>query len=55
MDKGFVVVGSTNHPKLGFGSKDVVVVKLDEKGKIINQIVGAMSKDQLLSKINPSL
>ncbi|KFC19305.1 T9SS type A sorting domain-containing protein [Chryseobacterium sp. FH1] len=39
LDNGFVVVGSTNHPKLGFGSKDVVVVKLDEKGKIVNQLI----------------
>jgi hypothetical protein len=39
MDKGFVVVGSTNHPKLGYGSKDVMVVKLDKTGKIINQLI----------------
>ncbi len=38
-DKGFVVVGSTNHPKLGYGSKDVIVVKLDNAGKIINQLI----------------
>lgn len=39
LDNGFVVAGSTNHPKLGFGSKDVVIVKLDNTGKIINQLI----------------
>ena len=39
MDKGFVVVGSTNHPKLGYGSKDVMMVKLDKTGKIINKLI----------------
>jgi len=38
-DKGFIVVGSTNHPKLGYGYKDVMVVKLDKTGKIINQLI----------------
>ncbi|WP_051878617.1 T9SS type A sorting domain-containing protein [Chryseobacterium sp. FH1] len=39
MDKGFVVAGSTNNPKLGFGSKDVMVVKLDKTGKIVSQLI----------------
>lgn len=38
-DEGFVVAGSTNHPKLGYGSKDVFVTKLDKAGKIITQLI----------------
>lgn len=38
-DKGFVVAGSTNHPKLGYGSKDVMVIKLDKTGKITSQLI----------------
>lgn len=38
-DEGYVVAGSTNHPKLGYGSKDVLVVKLDKTGKIISQLI----------------
>ena len=38
-DEGYVVAGSTNHPKLGYGSKDVLVVKLDKSGKIISQLI----------------
>jgi len=37
--EGFVVAGSTNHPKLGYGSKDVFVTKLDKTGKIISQLI----------------
>ena len=39
LDKGFVVAGSTNHPKFGYGSKDVMLVKLDKTGKIISQLI----------------
>ncbi|UQB69789.1 T9SS type A sorting domain-containing protein [Epilithonimonas zeae] len=38
-DEGYVVAGSTNHPKLGYGSKDVFVTKLDKTGKIISQLI----------------
>lgn len=38
-DEGFLVAGSTNHPKLGYGSKDVFVTKLDKTGKIISQLI----------------
>lgn len=54
MDKGFVVVGSTNHPKLGFGSKDVLVVKLDKNGKILNQLIlGGKGLDEV-EKVIPT-
>ncbi|WP_379967794.1 T9SS type A sorting domain-containing protein [Epilithonimonas sp. UC225_85] len=54
MDKGFVVVGSTNHPKLGYGSKDVMVVKLDKTGKIINQLIlGGKGLDEV-EKVIPT-
>lgn len=38
-DEGFVVAGSTNNPKLGYGSKDVFITKLDKTGKIISQLI----------------
>ncbi|PZU82576.1 MAG: secretion protein, partial [Chryseobacterium sp.] len=38
-DQGYVVAGSTNHPKLGYGFKDVLITKLDQKGKIISQLI----------------
>ena len=38
-DEGFVVAGSTNRPKLGYGSNDVFITKLDKKGKIIGQVI----------------
>jgi len=38
-DEGYVVAGSTNNPKLGYGSKDVFVTKLDKKGRIISQLI----------------
>ncbi|MDP9955939.1 hypothetical protein J2X97_001576 [Epilithonimonas hungarica] len=38
-DQGYIVAGSTNHPKLGYGSKDVLITKLDQKGKIISQLI----------------
>ncbi|MCD9853848.1 T9SS type A sorting domain-containing protein [Epilithonimonas sp. JDS] len=54
MDKGFVVVGSTNHPKLGYGSKDVMVVKLDKTGKILNQLIlGGKGLDEV-EKVIPT-
>jgi hypothetical protein len=54
IDKGFVVVGSTNHPKLGYGSKDVMVVKLDKTGKIINQLIlGGKGLDEV-EKVIPT-
>lgn len=54
MDKGFVVVGSTNHPKLGYGSRDVLVVKLDKTGKIINQLIlGGKGLDEV-EKVIPT-
>lgn len=38
-DEGYLIASSTNHPKLGYGSKDVFVTKLDKKGKIISQLI----------------
>lgn len=38
-DEGFIVAGSTNHPKSGYGSKDVFVTKLDKTGKIVGQLI----------------
>lgn len=53
-DKGFVVVGSTNNPKLGYGSKDVLVVKLDKAGKIISQLIlGGKGLDEV-EKVIPT-
>jgi len=53
-DKGFVVVGSTNHPKLGYGSKDVMVVKIDKTGKILNQLIlGGKGLDEI-EKVIPT-
>lgn len=54
MDKGFVIAGSTNNPKLGFGSKDVMVVKLDKTGKIISQLIlGGKGLDEV-EKVVPT-
>lgn len=39
VDQGFVVAGSTTQTKLGYGSKDVLITKLDKTGKIVNQIL----------------
>lgn len=53
-DEGFVVVGSTNHPKLGYGSKDVFVTRLDKTGKMINQmILGGKGLDEV-EKVIPT-
>ena len=53
-DEGFVVAGSTNHPKLGYGSKDVFVTKLDKTGKIISQqILGGKGLDEV-EKVIPT-
>jgi len=38
-DQEYIVAGSTNHPKLGYGSKDVLITKLDQKGRIISQLI----------------
>jgi len=53
-DEGFVVAGSTNHPKLGYGSKDVFVTKLDKAGKIISQLIlGCKGLDEV-EKVIPT-
>jgi len=53
-DEGFVIAGSTNHPKLGYGSKDVFVTKLDKTGKVINQmILGGKGLDEV-EKVIPT-
>lgn len=53
-DEGFVVAGSTNHPKLGYGSKDVFLTKLDKTGKIINQLIlGGKGLDEV-EKVIPT-
>jgi len=47
-DEGYIVAGSTNHPKLGYGSKDVFITKLDKTGKIINQLIlGGKNVDEV--------
>ena len=38
-----------------FGIMSIPTLLIFKKGKVVNQIVGAMSKEQLISKINPSL
>lgn len=54
LDKGFVVVGSTNNPKIGYGSKDVMVVKLAKTGKIISQLIlGGKGLDEV-EKVIPT-
>jgi len=54
MDNGFVIAGSTNHPKLGFGSKDVQVLKLDQKGIIVYQLIlGGLGLDEV-EKVIPT-
>jgi len=53
-DKGFIAVGSTNHPKLGYGSIDVMVVKLDKNGKILHQLIlGGKGLDEV-EKVIPT-
>ncbi|WP_050022017.1 hypothetical protein [Chryseobacterium sp. P1-3] len=53
-DEGFVVAGSTNHPKLGYGSKDVFVTKLDKTGNIISQLIlGGKGLDEV-EKVIPT-
>jgi len=53
-DEGFVVAGSTNHPKLGYGSKDVFVTKLNKQGKIISQLIlGGKGLDEV-EKVIPT-
>ncbi len=53
-DNGFVVVGSTNHPKYGHGSKDVLVVKLDKTGMILSQLIlGGKGLDEI-EKVIPT-
>ncbi|WP_143884898.1 T9SS type A sorting domain-containing protein [Chryseobacterium binzhouense] len=39
MDFGFMVAGSVKNSPKGFGSKDVMVIKLDKNGKEISQII----------------
>ena len=38
-----------------FGIMSIPTLLIFKKGKVVSQIVGAMPKDQLLSKINPTL
>lgn len=53
-DEGFIVAGSTNHPKLDYGSKDVFVTKLDKTGKIIGQLIlGGKGLDEV-EKVIPA-
>ncbi len=54
MDEGYIVAGSTNHPKSGYGSKDVLVIKLDKKGRIISQLIlGGKGLDEV-EKVIPT-
>jgi len=53
-DKGFIVTGSSNHPKFGYGSKDVMVVKIDKTGMIVNQLIlGGKGLDEV-EKVIPT-
>jgi len=53
-DQGYVIAGSTNNPKLGHGSKDVLLVKLDKTGRVIGQLVlGGKGLDEV-EKIIPT-
>lgn len=53
-DEGYIVAGSTNHPKSGYGSKDVFVTKLDKAGKIISQLIlGGKGLDEV-EKVIPT-
>ncbi|WP_245707085.1 T9SS type A sorting domain-containing protein [Epilithonimonas hungarica] len=53
-DQGYVIAGSTNHPKLGYGSKDVLVTKLDKTGKVIVQLIlGGKGLDEV-EKVIPT-
>ncbi|MFC4686161.1 T9SS type A sorting domain-containing protein [Epilithonimonas pallida] len=53
-DEGYIVAGSTNHPKSGYGSKDVLVIKLDKKGRIISQLIlGGKGLDEV-EKVIPT-
>jgi len=47
-DLNFIVAGSTNNSKLSFGQKDVFIVKLDQKGKILSQLIlGGSGTDEV--------
>ncbi len=53
-DEGYIVAGSTNHPRSGYGSKDVLVIKLDKKGRIISQLIlGGKGLDEV-EKVIPT-
>ncbi len=53
-DEGYIVAGSTNHPKLGYGSKDVLVTRLDKKGRTISQLIlGGKGLDEV-EKVIPT-
>ncbi|MPS72607.1 MAG: T9SS type A sorting domain-containing protein [Chryseobacterium sp.] len=53
-DEGYIIAGSTNHPKLGHGSKDVLVTKLDKNGKVIGQLImGGKGLDEV-EKVIPT-
>ncbi len=59
-DQGFVIAGSKSQPNLlqaqgkGFGSKDVLVTKLDKSGKIISQLIlGGKGLDEV-EKVIPT-
>ncbi|MGL6127647.1 MAG: T9SS type A sorting domain-containing protein, partial [Chryseobacterium artocarpi] len=39
MDQGFIVAGNIQNSSKGYGSKDVLIIKLDKDGKEISQII----------------
>jgi len=52
MDLGYIVAGSTSNKKLSFGQKDVMLVKLDSDGNILNQLIlGGSGMDDVESII----
>ena len=53
-DLGYFVAGNVQNKKGGFGSKDVLLVKLDKNGKVINQLyIGGKGLDEV-EKIIPT-
>lgn len=59
-DEGYIIAGSTNHPTLrqaqgkGYGSKDVLVTKLDKAGRIVGELIlGGKGLDEV-EKVIPT-
>ncbi|WP_228406412.1 T9SS type A sorting domain-containing protein [Chryseobacterium sp. AG844] len=47
-DQGFIVAGTVQNSSKGYGSKDVLIVKLDKDGKELSQLIfGGMAIDEV--------